>query len=471
MKKDDKHLTIDLQLTDKQLLAWQYLKDFNSTAILFGGGASGGKTYLGCAWLILNCIQYPGSRWLMGRSKLSNLRNSTLNTFFDVCKKWKLTRNTFFTYNSQLNIIKFNNGSEIILKDLQFQPSDPNFDSLGSLEISGVFIDEATEVDYKCFNVLMSRIRYLLDEFGIAPKILLTCNPSTSSWIYSEFYLKDKNGELEGWKKFVQSLVSDNKYANSGYIHQLEKLDIQSKQRLLFGEWEIDNQYNLMENESIIQSFQHENRIRDIDDSLPYYLTIDVARMGNDTTTIILWKGLNAVKIEMMGKNRLSDLISKILMFTTDYNVPDYNVILDGVGVGGFAIDDLRDKIGSKVIEFIGNKSPINNENYKNLRTQMYYKLSDYINSSKIKIYCDDYLLRNKIVQELQSVIADRVDGETKLCILPKEKIKKIIGRSPDISDSLSMRMYFEYNTKKFTGVYSTYCKSVPTPGSSNGWY
>ena len=51
-----------------------------------------------------------------------------------------------FTYNGQSNVITFNNGSEIILKDLAFQPSDPNYDSLGSMEVSAIFIDESTQI-------------------------------------------------------------------------------------------------------------------------------------------------------------------------------------------------------------------------------------------------------------------------------------------------------------------------------------
>jgi phage terminase large subunit len=33
--------------------------------------------------------------------------------------------------------------------------------------------------------------------------------------------------------------------------------------------------------------------------------------------------------------------------------------------------------------------------------------------------------------------------------VLPKEKVKEIIGRSPDFSDAMMMRMYFELVPKK----------------------
>ena len=35
-------------------------------------------------------------------------------------------------------------------------------------------------------------------------------------------------------------------------------------------------------------------------------------------------------------------------------------------------------------------------------------------------------------------------DKDTKLQIVPKEIVKDIIGRSPDYSDALAMRMFYE---------------------------
>ena len=73
-----------MELLSKQDNAVYYLKDKTTTEILYGGAAGGGKSALGCLWLIEGCLSYPGSRWLMGRSKLKALKDTTLNTFFDL---------------------------------------------------------------------------------------------------------------------------------------------------------------------------------------------------------------------------------------------------------------------------------------------------------------------------------------------------------------------------------------------------
>ena len=176
-----------MKLLPKQENAVFYLKDKTTDEILYGGAAGGGKSAIGCLWLIEQCQKYEGTRWLMGRSKLTTLKKTTLNTFFELTSKLQITDQ--FKYNAQSNIIYWNNGSEIILQDLFLYPSDPNFDSLGSLEITGAFIDECNQIVYKAWQIVKSRIRYKLKEFDLIPKLLGTCNPA-KNWTYKEFYQK-----------------------------------------------------------------------------------------------------------------------------------------------------------------------------------------------------------------------------------------------------------------------------------------
>ena len=118
----------EIKISDKQIIAWDALHDDETNEILYGGAAGGGKSFLGCLWAITYCLKYAGIRGLIGRSKLTNLKISTLNTFFEVAK---LLNYDDYTFNAQSNIIKFHNGSEILLKDLFFYPSDPEFAALG----------------------------------------------------------------------------------------------------------------------------------------------------------------------------------------------------------------------------------------------------------------------------------------------------------------------------------------------------
>ena len=448
--------TIDLDtiLQDKQKLAFKYLtNDENVNMVAFGGSAGSSKTFLGCAWVISSCLMYPETRWLVGRNKLINLKQSTLVTFFDICKMWGFKTNIDFLYNAHNNTVTFKNGSQVILKDLAYYPSDPEFDSLGGLEITGAFVDEAQEVDFKAVNIILSRIRYKLNEYNLSPKLLMTCNPG-KNFLYTEFYLKWKDGTLESNKVFIQALPHDNKYLNPGYIKSLNNLDYHSKQRLLYGNWEFESSYGLCNFDILSGIFVPEFRRDEIQD-LNFYLSVDPSRIGKDTTVLMVMQGNNIIRIEQLAKTRGNEVYNLVDKYITLYNIPSANVIIDGGGLGGPIIDFLREKF-KNINEFISNGKTIDNGNYQNLKTQCSYKLSEMINGGDLKIYTDDIIIKKNLLQELDaSLTADKVDVNTKLAVVSKDHVKKVIGRSPDLFDCLMMLCYFKLRGNKYSGNYA----------------
>ncbi len=425
--------------TDKQAKAWGYLTDTQSTEVLFGGGAGGAKSFLGCCWLIVSCTKYPGTRWLMGRAVLKRLKETTLQTFFEVCHLWGLIEGKDYKYNSIEGIITFSNRSTILLKDLKLYPSDPNFDELGSLEITGAFVDEANQITSKAKNIVMSRIRYKLDENDLVPKMLYTCNPA-KNWVYSDFYKPSRDGELSCDKKFVQALASDNPFISKHYIENLKKLDKNSRERLLNGNWEYDDDPSkLMDYDSICDIFT--NHVEPSDEK---FISCDVARLGEDKTVICYWEGLKCVKIEMYAKTRVDETIDLLEKCREKYGVPMSHVVIDEDGVGGGVVDGLR---GSK--GFVNNSKAIspnkkNPVNYANLKTQCYFEFARLVNEGKICIGDVSVDVKEKIIEELEQVKQNNIDKDAKISLVSKETIKQSIGRSPDVTDALMMRMYFE---------------------------
>lgn len=425
-------MKINLEFTPKQSTAIRHLFDNETSEVLFGGGAGGGKSYFGCSWIIDACLKYKGIRCLIGRSKLDNLKKTTLNTFFEVCADWGMKAGKHYEFNGGSNIITFFNGSQVMLKDLFHYPSDPNYDSLGSLELTMAFVDECNQITQKAKAILSSRIRYKLDEYNLIPKMLMTCNPA-KNWVYDEFYLPNKQGVLPKHKKFVQALASDNVHISKHYEEQLLKLDEISKQRLLYGNWEYDDSEDkLIEYNAILNMF--ENTTLDGGDK---YISADIARFGKDKTVIIYWNGFRAEKVKVLDTNTITEAANEIRNIQRTEGVPLGNIIVDDDGIGGGVRDILRCK------GFVNNGKVINNENYQNLKTQCYYKLAEHINAGKIYFQTNNTQIKDYLIKELEQVRRDKIDKDTKLAILPKEKVKQIIGRSPDYSDALMMRMYY----------------------------
>jgi phage terminase large subunit len=431
-----------MQLILKQEHAAYYLKDKETKELIYGGAAGGGKSALGILWLIEQCQAYPGTRWLMGRSKLKALKETTLNTFFEQSSLLQL--NNQYTYNGQSGVIYWNNGSEILLKDLCLYPSDPNFDSLGSLEITGAFIDECNQITYKAWQIVKSRIRYKLNQYGIEPKMLGTCNPA-KNWVYAQFYLKDKNGTLDSDKKFIQALPTDNPHLPASYLQSLLSLDENSKQRLYYGNWEYDNDpAKLIDYEKIQNCFTN--------NFIPFgemYISADIARFGSDKMVICVWSGFRVVEIFSMAKSSITEIAEAVRGLSIKHKVPLSNVICDEDGVGGGVVDVLG------CVGFINNSRPMEVDNqvvqYQNLKTQCYYKLAEVIQSNNLYIYSKDANVNDEITKELEQVKRDKIDSDGKLQLMSKDKVKQAIGRSPDYSDALMMRMYFEFKPKFFT--------------------
>lgn len=431
-----------MRLTVKQTRAIEFLEDRGTIEVYYGGAAGGGKSYFGSYWLLKNCFKYPGSRWLMGRSELKNLKKTTLNSFFEVCKERGIKANVHFRLNTQDSVISFINGSQIILADLFAYPSDPEFDSLGSLEITGAFIDEAPQITEKCKNIVKSRIRYKLDEFGIIPKILMCGNPS-KNWAYYEFYQPARQGKLRPDRQFIQALVTDNPYISPHYIESLKGLDKNSRERLLNGNWEYDDDpAALVDYEKIIDLFTNE-----FVPSGERYITADIARFGNDKTVIGIWDG-HRVKLHNYHGLSVSHTAAKIKDFQAQYSVPNSQTIADEDGVGGGVVDILGCK------GFVNNSRPLPNplnhldENFANLKSQCYFKLAERINRGEIFIDCSDIEVKALIVQELEQVKQHNMDKDGKKSVLPKEQVKEVLGRSPDFADTLMMREWFELRPK-----------------------
>lgn len=437
--------TPTIKPTHKQELAWDALRDATTRYVVFGGGAGGGKSWLGSEWLLTNCYFYPGSKWFIGREELKRLMSSTFLTFVKVCSHHKIPQSDW-KLNGQYNYIQFANGSRIDLLDLKYLPSDPLYERFGSLEYTGGWIDEAGEVDYMAVDVLKTRVgRHRNDEYKFPSKTLYTCNPS-KDWLYRMIYLPWKEGALPPEYSFIRSLYSDNWYASKDYEHNLQQItDITTKKRLMFGDWEYsDNPNALINYDSIIDLFTNS-----VDFSPEKYLSVDVARFGSDKSVIGVWKGLELQEIETTSKISLDVLANKISQIAVSKQIPYSHIIVDEDGVGGGVVDMLRGVKG-----FVGNSVALlgamgKPDNYQNLRTQCYYKLAELINNHQLAIRCTDQAVRGMIIQELEQVKSRDVDKDAKKRIIQKEDIRELIGRSPDYADMMMMRMYFELAPKK----------------------
>jgi len=244
----------------------------------------------------------------------------------------------------------------------------------------------------------------------------------------------------------------DNPHVPDSEINKAkQELDADTFKQEYLAEY-VDNVGALFKYDAIIDLFTNTT------DEGKSYLIVDIADDGSDATVFSLWNGLSAVKVIRESGLRTHDIIEKIREYTRDFKVPMSQVAVDAIGVGaGVASSPLLEGIigykGSyaaiktevSIIEVAGLRTvhPRLVSDYSNLRSQCMFKLAELVNSRQIAVETEDSRIKESIIEELTAYQdASRGDGKAK--VTSKEDVKSAIGHSPDITDTLQMRMFFE---------------------------
>lgn len=444
-----------INLLPKQTEALDYFEDEVTRELGYGGAAGGGKTRLGWYLYITAALKYHGSRWGIGRKELKTLRLTTLASGFEILTELGLKKDTHYTYNAQDSVLRFSKdlgGSEIYLIDTAYSPQDPNYTRFGGYELTGAWIDESNETPEKAKTILKTRIGRRnkgknLDgtEWTVKPFWLETFNPDRGH-VYQDYYKPYRDGVLPSFRRFIPALPGDNPHLSEDYIENLRRADKVTRERLLLGNFDYeDDPNNMMNYDAISDLFT--NTITESEDK---FITVDVARFGVDRTVIAVWKGLKLTKLKIYPKTGVDETAEHVKGIAAEERVPFSKIIADEDGVGGGVVDLLRGIKG-----FMGNRSPFDTidtqsgklvpAQFQNLRAQCYHKLAEYVNNHSMSIEVDDRALQETIKEELSVIKRKNADKDfQKFQIIGKNEIKEYLGRSPDLADVLMMRMWFE---------------------------
>lgn len=434
-----------MRLNQRQTEALDYLEDDTTEEVLFGGAAGPGKSTLGCYWQIKRRLKYPKTRGFIGRAVMKTLKETTLMTFFDVAeKKQGLKRGKHFDLTSSQdkerpNCIEFFNGSLIFLRDLFLYPSDPDFDELGSLEITDAYVDECSQVVSRAKDILKVRIRYMLTEYNLIPKILFTTNP-TQNWAYNDFYKPYKRGELEQYRKFIQAFAWDNPDYPASSLDSLRRMpEGPEKERLLRGNWDFSNDpTRLCDFDAILDMFTNH-----VEGNGKKRISADLAMQGRDRFVVSVWDGLVCDFNKGVDKKKSGgkEIEEDIKMLMLKYSVGHSQTVVDSDGMGAYLESYLK---GIK--EFHGGAQAVDKIEFANLKSECAYKLAEFVNKRMIKVVCSEDQKR-RIILEMQQLKARSVDtDEARKRIIKKEDMKENLpdgAKSPDYVDTMIMGMVF----------------------------
>lgn len=418
------------------------------TDIGYGGAKAGGKSYLGVSLIFGDAFIYPDTRYFIGRQTLNDLRKWTSGTIDKVFTEWGVT-SVMWKYNGQDNFYELHNKSRIYFIELSEIPSDPDFTRFGSREFTRGWIEEEGEVSEKAVqNIGASIGRYNNLKYNLVGKVLHTFNPAKNH-LYRNYFKPHRLGDLPDYKCFINALPQDNKMLPAGYIENLHRiLSYNQKQRLLFGNWEYDDDPTAMcDWEAITDCFT--NEIAPSPDS-ENKLSADLAMKGRDRFIAGLIQdsdndGIVITLVTDMPKASGRIIEENLREHMRAHHVGHSNTIVDSDGMGAYLESYLEG-----IHEFHGGARAVNDVEFYKIKDELGYRLSEYVNTRRLRIICTTEQ-RERIEQQLSALKADDIDADTKKKrIVNKEVMKEQIGHSPDELDMLLMAMWFyvhEYST------------------------
>jgi len=417
-----------------------------------GGSAGGAKSMTACLWAVIECRNYPGIAIGIGRKELKRLKQTTMVTLMSKVHPLLGIHDSQFRMNSQEGYIQYINGSKIILVDMAYAPTDPDYDRFGSLELTHVIVEEAGEVMKKAVDVLSSRRNRMMNkEYGIIGKLLLTMNPS-QNFLRNEYYKPYEDlgsGRMQKWQHgdvvlpdgerlsafrvYLRSSVYDNPFIDANYVEMLKMLPNQERKRLLEGNWNYADEDDTLFKALLLDKATAYEKPEPTE-TFNKYIGVDVSDMGGDATIATLC--VDGVIIEqrdlvvsMEGEKPISYLLADELIKFAQQNGftanDAKNIGIEGNGVGVGMRDAMRVR-GWYTTIFTATAQT---------RSESYYNFMLDMDAGTIKVLhgLDDGELRRQLAAHTYEF------QDQKPRVVKKDKIKAAIGRSPDNADSANI--------------------------------
>ena len=298
-------------------------------------------------------------------------------------------------------------------------------DNLFGEDVYSIVFDEASRAKVDAFYALRSTITAtggmmkLIGNFG-----------GSANWMHQ---LKEK---AKTDKEYAYFKITAWDAVKEGILQEEEILQAQRdlpqkifKQLYLAEEQESDDQ---------LCSFESINNLwtNSFVEKGTRYITADIALHGSDKFIVIVWDGFRIIDYTEVDKCDAKQVEELLKIKAEKLQVSRSNIVYDADGLGSF----LRGYL-SGAIPFNNGSKPIVDSNYKNLKSECGYALAKQINSGQMFIDCE--VPKTEIIKELECLQSYGLDNEGKIQLLPKAKIKEVIGHSPDRLDAFIMRMYF----------------------------
>jgi hypothetical protein len=256
-------------------------------------GMGAGKTYALCAAAFRHAAKWPGANVLVARLTYRELIDSTKRQFYEMVENKGLKE--FFVkpirwdYREGTNHARLSNGSEFTFANLE----PGKLDKLKNLEYSFIGIDQAEEIEYSTYQLLLLRCRLS----SVPPEdrhVVAIANDEGDNWLRRRFLtFEPPHGRptVKATRRLIRGSSLDNPHLDDGARAQLLSLPQEVQQRYVFATMDAGSS-RLIPDFRIIAAFEPPRH-------WPRFVGIDPARSTGVTAAI--WVAINPDEKEYQG--------------------------------------------------------------------------------------------------------------------------------------------------------------------------
>jgi len=415
--------TYNLQLSKGQA---EFMRRAEDPLVIMHTSISYGKSFIAALWLITEMMQ--GHKCLAGAQTHSALRKVLYTHIKTICRKLGIG----YSENKTDRSISVGEGVTLGFS------SESEDECLGITSCDGLVLDEASRLSETFYTNMKSRLRG-----GVLAqartRLITSPNEAPSARWFNELCAKNPNCIIKG-------SIYENPFISREFIKDMEDtygIGTPLYRRQLLGE-PIEGDYlnAIVKLEDFVQMSEskfsrHES---------PYYFGLDCSGMGRDSTVDTIINGNGMV---MQRSTLKTDTQSQVNILTEDYTTMSISAgALDMTGgYGNGVYDAVKHNASINLMPVTFGEKPFN-DIYLNARSEMYMELANEIRSG----FYIDQESNPELIEELRNTQVF-IDEKGKFRIIPKERIKQIIGRSPDRADSLALAMYAKNHGKSTTNI------------------
>lgn len=318
-----------------------------------------------------------------------------------------------------------------------------NPDSLRGLYLDGVVLDEYAQMKPEVFDEIIRPA--LSDRTGWA---IFIGTPKGQNRFYELFLKAQKLQEdsNSGWYTCIYTVDDSQIIPKEELQAMMVEMTENAIRQELYCDFTASAENVLVSIDDINMAMKRTVAPRDIQYS-PLVLGVDIARFGDDATTIAIRKGLVAYKpLRYKGLDNMQ--IANIVAGLIQEHKPRAVFIDAGRGEG--VIDRLRQMGYRHIIEVPFGSQASKSERFVNKRAEMWYEMSQWIKQGGS--LPDDGSLRADLATPTYSF-----DTRGRIVLESKDKIKERLGHSPDKGDALALT--FAYTVPQE----DMYAQAVPT--------